>query len=134
MNHEIKNGQLPDGRLRGVGEGYTAWRHRAGVRGRRDLVGPGHPGRSSGGCGVTASDGSTQLAATVDRDAGTGDIGWFTRLGITAQLDFTVPVGASGDLTLVDDHGVLAVLIGGRRVATVGDTLIGTPTVRRSWS
>ena len=86
-------------------------------------------GRSRGGCGVLVSDGSTKLAATVDQETATGVLGWSNPLGGTHSEPFTLPPGAVGDLALVDDHGILAVLVGGRRVATVTDELLRPPTM-----
>ena len=85
-------------------------------------------GRARGECGLYAGDGSSQLTVTVDRDAGTGTMGWFSKFGSTHTETFTVPVGSSGDLTLVDDKGVVAVLMGGRRLATVVDPVMRAPT------
>jgi mRNA-degrading endonuclease toxin of MazEF toxin-antitoxin module len=49
-------------------------------------------------------------------------------VGKTHNEPFTIPVGTAGELSLVDDGGVLAVLIGGRRVATVVDPVLRPPT------
>ncbi len=66
---------------------------------------------------------------TVDRAAGTGTMGWFSQFGSTHSEPFEVPPGSSGNLGLVDDQGVLAVQIGGRRVATVVDPVLEAPTL-----
>ncbi len=112
----------------GVGAGYTAW-STAPVTGVGETWAvTATPGRSRGGCGVTAGDGAIQLTVQLDRDAGTGLLGWFGRVGITHTQPFTLPPDTSGDLTLAGDHGVIAVLLGGRRVATVSDAEFKIPT------
>ena len=69
-----------------------------------------------------------QVVASVDRAGATGRLSWFGRLGLADRLDFPLPEGSAGDLALVGDRGVLAVLVGGRRVATVTDPNLGAPT------
>ena len=87
-------------------------------------------GRSRGECGLYVTDGATQVTVTLDRDAASGTLAWFSQVGNTHNEPFTIPVGAAGELSLVDDGGVLAVLLGGRRVATVVDAG-AAPTHRR---
>jgi len=112
----------------GVGEGYTSW-VTVPVTGAGDTWSVvANQGRSRGECGVYAGDGSTQLTVTVDRDTGTGTMGWFSTFGSTHSESFPVPPGSSGDLALVDDKGVIAVLMGGRRLATVSDPVLKPPT------
>ena len=86
------------------------------------------PGRSRGGCGVTVGDGAIQLVVTLDRETGTGQLGWFSKLGNTHTQTFTLPPDTSGEVTLAGDHGVIAVLLGGRRVTTVSDPTYKIPT------
>jgi hypothetical protein len=112
----------------GVGAGYTAWTTAAVTGVGDNWAVSATPGKTRGSCGVIASDGATQLVVTVDREAATGLIGWFNRVGSTHNEPFPIPAGATGDLTLVGDHGVLAVLMGGRRVATVSDSGFRPPT------
>jgi Novel STAND NTPase 1/TIR domain len=112
----------------GVGPAYTAWTTAAVSGAGETWAVSATPGRARGSCGVTATDGATQVVVTVDHDAGTGLIGWFNRVGNTHNEPFPVPVGATGELSLVGDHGVLAVLLGGRRVATVTDSSVKPPT------
>lgn len=115
--------------LTGAGAGYTAWRTVA-VAGRGPVWGVEVTQNvSTGECGLYVGDGRTQLAVTVDRTTGTGTMGWFSSFGSTHSETFTVPPGSSGPLALVDDQGVLAVQIGGRRVATVVDPTLGAPTL-----
>jgi hypothetical protein len=112
----------------GVGEDYTAWISAA-VTGAGDPWAVSvTPGRTRGACGLYVSDGTTQLAVTLDRDSGSGLVGWFSRLGNTHNEPFTVPATTAGDLELIGDRGVLAVLVGGRRVATVSDASVRPPT------
>ena len=85
-------------------------------------------GRSRGACGLYVTDGATQVTVTLDRDAATGTLAWFNQVGNTHNEPFTIPVGTAGELSLVDDGGVLAVLLGGRRVATVVDPVLRPPT------
>ena len=112
----------------GVGEGYTAWVTVPVTVGGDTWSVAATQGRARGQCGLYAGDGATQLTLTVDRDAGTGVLAWFNRVGNTHNETFSVPVGSGGELSLVDDGGVLAVVLGGRRVATVADPSIGAPT------
>ena len=112
----------------GVGAGYTAWQS-VPTKGAGDTWATSvTQTKTRGQCGVYVSDGGTQLTVTVDRDAGTGTMAWFNQLGNTHNEPFTVPAGVTGELTLVDDRGVLAVLIGGRRVATVVDPVLHPPS------
>jgi hypothetical protein len=112
----------------GVGEGYTAW-VTVPIEGAGETWSvSATQGRSRGACGVYANDGLTQLAVTVDRDAGTGTLGWFSKVGNTHNETFPVPPGLVGELTLVHDQGVVAVLMGGRRLATVTDPTLRAPT------
>lgn len=115
--------------VEGVGAGYTGWLT-APVQGvQRAWEVSATQGDSQGACGIYASDGSTQLTVTVDRTAGTGTLAWFTRTAQDHDEPFTVPPGLTGELSLVDDHGILAVLVGGRRVATVTDPAVGPLTL-----
>ena len=68
---------------------------------------------------------------TLDRETGTGQLGWFSQLGITHTQTFTLPPDTSGELTLAGDRGVIAVLLGGRRVTTVSDATLQDPHQRR---
>jgi hypothetical protein len=112
----------------GVGVGYTA-RMSTPVTGAGDTWAlDTSQGRSRGQCGLYLTDGTTELTVTLDRDAGTGTLAWFNRLGNTHNEPFTLPAGASADLSVVDDHGVVAVLLGGRRVATVADPGLRPPS------
>ncbi len=88
----------------------------------------GTQGRTRGECGLYVTDGTTQVTVTLDRDAGSGTLGWFSKLGNTHNEPFTVPAGPASELALVDDQGVIAVLLGGRRVATVVDPVLRPPT------
>ena len=85
-------------------------------------------GRNRGQCGLYTSDGTTQLSVTLDRAAGTGTMGWSTVLGSTHTEQFAVPAGLASDVAVVDDQGVVVVLVGGRRVATVVDPVLKPPT------
>ncbi len=112
----------------GVGDGYTTWVS-VPVSGTGDTWAvTATQGRARGGCGLYATDSVTQVTVTVDRDAGTGTLGWFSKFGNTHNETFTLPAGATGDLSLVDDRGVIAVLLGGRRLATVADAGLRPPT------
>lgn len=123
---------LRNGRYRievsGVGEGYTARQSvpTSGAGATWAVVAD--QGRNRGQCGLYTSDGTTQLSVTVDRDAGTGTMGWSSLLGSTHTEQFTVPSGLASDVAVVDDHGVVVVLVGGRRVATVVDPVLKPPT------
>ena len=44
----------------------------------------------------------------LDREAGTGQLSWFGRVGITHTHHFTLPPDTSGELTLAGDGGVIA--------------------------
>ena len=112
----------------GVGDGYTTWVS-VPVSGTGDTWAvTATQGRARGGCGLYATDSVTQVTVTVDRNAGTGTLGWFSKFGNTHNETFTLPAGATGDLSLVDDRGVIAVLLGGRRLATVADAGLRPPT------
>jgi hypothetical protein len=114
--------------VEGVGESYTAWVSTA-VRatgGAWEVSTT--QGSSQGACGIYVTDGSSQLTATVDHDSGAGTLAWFSRSGNTHNEPFTVPRELAGELSLVDDHGVVAVVVAGRRVATVIDPSLGSPT------
>ncbi len=111
----------------GVGDGYTAWMTVPVTAAGDTWAVAVTQGRARGECGLYAGDGSTQLSVTVDRDAGTGTMGWFSKFGSTHTETFSVPVGSSGALSLVDDNGVVAVLMGGRRLATVVDPVLRAP-------
>jgi WD40 repeat protein len=123
---------IENGRYRmeakGVGEDYTAKQFvpASGAGDAWAVVST--QGRTRGQCGLYASDGNTQVTVAVDRDAGTGTMDWFSLLGTTHTEQFTVPAGLAQDLALVDDHGVLAVLVGGRRVSIVEDPVLKPPT------
>ena len=79
----------------GVGPAFTAWTTSAvGDLGGNWSVSA-TPGRSRGSCGVTATDGASQVAVTLERDAGTGLIGWFNRVGNTHNQPFQIPAGAT---------------------------------------
>ena len=77
---------------------------------------------------MTVGDGAIQLTVALDREAGTGQLGWFSRVGSTHTQEFTLPPDTSGELTLAGDHGVIAVLLNGRRVTTVSDPTYKVPT------
>ncbi|HRI98972.1 MAG TPA: WD40 repeat domain-containing protein, partial [Nocardioides sp.] len=65
----------------GVGEAYTTWVS-APVAGTGDTWAvTATQARARGECGLYASDGKTQVTATVDRDAGTGTLAWFGTFG-----------------------------------------------------
>lgn len=114
--------------VNGVGSGYTAWSTVA-VSGLGETWAvTATPGRSRGACGVTVGDGAIQLTVTLDREAGTGQLSWLSRVGNTHTQEFTLPPDPSGELTLAGDHGVIAVLLGGRRVTTVSDSSYKIPT------
>jgi hypothetical protein len=123
----VKNGRYRV-EVSGVGDDYTARQFVpvSGAAGTWAVVAD--QGRSRGQCGLYTSDGTNQLAVTLDRDAGTGSMTWFSLIGSTHTEQFSVPAGLAEDLTLVDDHGVLAVSVGGRRVATVDDPVLKPPT------
>jgi WD40 repeat protein len=127
VNRKIKNGRYRV-ELSGAGADFTVW-STVPVTGAADAwaVVATPIGGTGGDCGVTVTDGTDQVAVSVDRGGGTGRISWFTRLGLSSSLDFPVPPEADGDLALVGDRGVLAVLVGGRRVATVSDPNLGVP-------
>ncbi|QIG44294.1 TIR domain-containing protein [Nocardioides anomalus] len=112
----------------GLGPDYTAWRTApvsgAGATWSVRVT----PGRTRGACGLYAGDGATQLVVTLDRDSGEGRAEWFSGSGSTHVLPFTAPPGSAGPLALVDDQGVIAVLLGGRRVATTVDPVLRPPT------
>ena len=112
----------------GVGEGYTTWVTAPVTVGGDTWSVTATQGRARGQCGLYAGDGATQVTVTVDRDAGTGSLSWFNRVGNTHNEPFSLPVGSGGVLSLVDDAGVLAVLLGGRRLATVSDPSLAAPT------
>ena len=110
------------------GEGYTAW-VTVPIEGAGETWSvSATQGRSRGECGIYANDGLTQLAVTIDRDAGSGTLAWFGKVGNTHNETFPVPPGLIGELTLVDDQGVIAVLVGGRRLATVTDPTLRAPS------
>ena len=112
----------------GVGVGYTAWQSAATSGAGDTWAVSTTQGRSRGQCGLYVTDGAAQVTVTLDRDAATGTLAWFNQVGNTHNEPFTIPVGTSGDLSLVDDRGVMAVLLGGRRVATVVDPVLRPPT------
>ncbi len=112
----------------GVGAGYTAWQSAPATGAGDTWAVTVTQGRSRGECGLYLTDGTTQLTVTLDRDTAAGTIAWFSQVGNTHNEPFTVPLGASGELTVVDDRGVLAVLLGGRRIATVVDPAVRPPT------
>jgi hypothetical protein len=112
----------------GVGVGYTAWQSTATSGAGATWAVSTTQGRIRGQCGLYVTDGGTQVTVTLDRDAASGTLAWFSRVGNTHNEPFTIPVGASGELSLVDDRGVLAVLLGGRRLATVADPVLRPPT------
>jgi hypothetical protein len=127
ISTSIKNGRYRV-EVSGVGQDYTAKQFvpvsGAGV----SWAVVANQGRTRGQCGLYTNDGSTQLAVTVDRDAGTGTMTWFSLVGSTHTEQFSVPAGLAEDLALVDDHGVVAVLVGGRRVTTVVDPVLKPPS------
>jgi WD40 repeat protein len=124
--------ELRGGRYRmevsGVGTGYTAWQSTATSGAGSTWAVRTTQGRSRGQCGLYVTDGATQVTVTLDRDAAGGTLAWFNQVGNTHNEPFTIPVGAAGELSLVDDGGVVAVLLGGRRVATVVDPVLRPPT------
>jgi hypothetical protein len=113
--------------VEGVGESYTAWVSTAVRRGGQTWEVSTTQGSSQGACGVYVTDGSSQLTATVD-DSGAGTLAWFSQSGNTHNEPFAVPPELTGELAMIDDHGVIAVLVAGRRVATVVDPSLGPPT------
>ena len=115
----------------GVGVGYTAWQSTATSGAGATWAVSATQGRSRGQCGLYVTDGTSQVTVTLDRDAASGTLAWFSQVGNTHNEPFTIPVGAAGELSLVDDGGVLAVLLGGRRVATVVDPALGPHRRRR---
>jgi hypothetical protein len=123
----IRNGRYRV-EVSGVGEDYTAEQFVPASGAGDAWAVVADQGRSRGRCGLYTSDGTTQLTVTVNRDAGTGTMTWFSLVGSTHTEDFTVPAGLAGDLALVDDHGVLTVVVGGRRVSTVDDPAVESPT------
>jgi hypothetical protein len=123
----IKNGRYRV-EVSGVGDDYTAKQFVPASGAGDAWAVVTNQGRSRGQCGLYTSDGSTQVAVTLDRDAGTGTMTWFSLVGSTHAEPFTVPAGVAEDLALVDDHGVVAVLVGGRRVLTVADPVLKPPT------
>jgi WD40 repeat protein len=123
----IRNGRYRI-EVSGVGAGYTARQSVPASGAGPTWAVVADQGRNRGQCGLYTSDGTTQLSVTLDRDAGTGTIGWAGLLGSTHTEQFTVPEGLASDVAVVDDHGVLAVLVGGRRVATVVDPVLKPPT------
>jgi hypothetical protein len=127
ISTSIKNGRYRV-EVSGVGDDYTAKQlvSAPGAGGTWAVMAD--QGRARGQCGLYASDGSTQVAVTLDSDSGTGAMTWFTLVGSTHTEPFSAPAGLADDLALVDDHGVVAVLVGGRRVATVADPALKPPT------
>jgi hypothetical protein len=123
----VKNGRYRI-EVSGVGDGYTAKQFVPVSGAASTWAVVADQGRSRGQCGLYTSDGTNQLAVTMDRDAGTGSMTWFSLVGSTHTEQFSVPAGLAEDLTLVDDHGVLAVSVGGRRVATVDDPVLKPPS------
>jgi WD40 repeat protein len=123
----IKNGHYRI-EVSGVGNDYTAKQFVSASGAGDTWAVVANQGRARGQCGLYASDGSTQVAVTLDRDSGTGAMTWFTLVGSTHTEPFSAPAGLADDLALVDDHGVVAVLVGGRRVATVADPALKPPT------
>ena len=124
---EIKGGRYRM-EVSGVGVGYTAWQSTPTSGAGATWAVSTTQGRSRGECGLYVTDGSTQVTVTLDRDAASGTLAWFSQVGNTHNEPFTIPVGTAGELSLVDDGGVLAVLLGGRRVATVVDPALRPPT------
>jgi WD40 repeat protein len=114
--------------VNGVGAGYTAWQSTATSGAGDTWAVSTTQGRNRGECGLYVTDGAAQVTVTLDRDAASGILAWFSKVGNTHNEPFTIPVGTAGELSLVDDGGVLAVLIGGRRVATVVDPVLRPPT------
>ena len=123
---------LKNGRYRievsGVGEGYTARQSVPTSGAGASWAVVADQGRNRGQCGLYTSDGTIQLSVTLDRAAGTGTMGWSTVLGSTHAEQFAVPAGLASDVAVVDDQGVVVVLVGGRRVATVVDPVLKPPT------
>ncbi len=124
---EIRNGRYRM-EVSGVGAGYTAWQSAATSGAGATWAVTATQGRSRGECGLYVTDGTTQVTVTLDRDAASGTLAWFSKVGNTHNEPFTIPLGTSGELSLVDDSGVMAVLLGGRRVATVIDPGLRAPT------
>jgi hypothetical protein len=124
--------EIKGGRYRmegnGVGVGYTAWQSTATSGAGATWAVSTTQGRNRGECGLYVTDGAAQVTVTLDRDTASGTLAWFNKVGNTHNERFTIPVGTAGGLSLVDDGGVLAVLIGGRRVATVVDPVLRPPT------
>ncbi|HET6939757.1 MAG TPA: WD40 repeat domain-containing protein, partial [Nocardioides sp.] len=127
LTTSIKNGRYRV-EVNGVGDGYTAKQFVPASGAGDTWAVVADQGRTRGQCGLYAADGSSQVAVTLDRDAGTGTMTWFSLVGSTHEEPFSVPAGLAEDLALVDDHGVVAVLVGGRRVVTVDDPVLKPPT------
>ena len=123
----IRNGRYRM-EVSGVGVGYTAWQSTPTSGAGATWAVSTTQGRSRGQCGLYVTDGTTQVTVTLDRDAASGTLAWFSQVGNTHNEPFTIPVGTAGELSLVDDGGVVAVLLGGRRVATVVDPVLRPPT------
>lgn len=123
----IRNGRYRI-EVSGVGAGYTARQSvpTSGAGATWAVVAD--QGRNRGQCGLYTSDGNTQFSVTLDRAAGTGTMSWSSLLGSTHTEEFSVPEGLASDVAVVDDHGVVVVLVGGRRVATVVDPVLRPPT------
>ncbi len=127
VSNEIRGGRYRM-EVSGVGDGYTAWQSAATSGAGATWAVSATQGRSRGGCGLYVTDGASEVTVTLDRDAASGTLAWFDNGGSTHNEPFTIPVGVSGELSLVDDGGVMAVLLGGRRLATVVDPVLGAPT------
>ena len=127
LSTEIKGGRYRM-EVSGVGVGYTAWQSAATSGAGATWAVSATQGRSRGQCGLYVTDGTTQVTVTLDRDVARGTLAWFNNVGNTHNEPFAIPVGAAGELSLVDDGGVMAVLLGGRRLATVVDPVLRAPT------
>jgi hypothetical protein len=127
VSTEIRGGRYRM-EVSGVGVGYTAWQSAATSGAGSTWAVSATQGRSRGECGLYVTDGTSQVTVTLDRDAASGTLAWFSQVDNTHNEPFAIPVGASGELSLVDDGGVMAVLLGGRRVATVVDPVLRAPS------
>lgn len=84
-----------------------------------------------GGCGLTLGDGAHQVVLNVAAD-GQGSLTWYATSGSTAtnagQLAFSAAATSTArDVALVDDSGMLTVLVGGEEVAQARDDSLQRP-------
>ena len=124
---------VSDGRYRmvnqGVGPGFTVWEPVSIPAVGRHWSVSTTTLTDAGSCGLMVGDGSTSLAAVLDRTTGEGIVRWFAEQPLASVPFSTSPGESQGSLSVTMNDGDLSVSVDGVAVTRIRDKVLGTPAV-----